>query len=314
MNKNEIFKNCWQEILKRDKILLVSHVKPDADTICSNLALFEVLKKLGKKVYFYSFDKVPQRLKFLKQVNCIKHTLPQSFDLTITCDIGSVQRLGIKKQGFLINIDHHQANELYGDLNVIFSQYPSNTSLIFDLLCANNIQITKTIATFLYCGLMEDSECFRNKISPKALNIGAKLLELKADSKAVMDNLFFSTPLSKLRITQFVLNNFKLELNASFAYAIITQENLKQCGSSKEELKNLASVLKNLASVELAALIKENENKTFDVSLRTKNLNASKIALVFGGGGHEKSAGFVSRKTKEEIIEKLKEELERSVF
>jgi len=105
----DIYKQIWDKIKEARSILLVAHVNPDGDALGSELSLYPILKKMGKKVTVYNATKpLPQYLDFLPNFNKITDKLPAEIDLAVSFDCGSFDRLGLEeKPPFLINIDHH---------------------------------------------------------------------------------------------------------------------------------------------------------------------------------------------------------------
>ncbi|PID47963.1 MAG: hypothetical protein CR967_02290 [Proteobacteria bacterium] len=155
-----MYKKAWQEILKAKSILLISHIRPDGDTLGSVLALYLVLRDLGKRVSIYNpSPTMPSRFDFLPNIRKIKNEIPkEKIDLAIACDCGSWDRTGFGEKDFtLINLDHHSSNDNFGDINIVKPDMPSATMVVYDLLRKNDIILSKEVALCLYVGFVEDT-------------------------------------------------------------------------------------------------------------------------------------------------------------
>lgn len=306
-----MYKQAWQTIKNANSILLVSHVHPDGDTLGGALALYSVLKDMGKDVNLYNFSEVmPRRLDFLPNIKHVSNQLPiLYFDVVVTCDCASLDRTHLKKGSFtLINIDHHITNESFGDLNIIDAQAPSATMVVYELLEKNSVALTKEAALCLYVGFVEDTGFFTyGNLTPKSLEAVGKLASVGVDLTWVGTKMRQTTPLSLLRLKQHVYDVFYLIQNATIGVVIITQKDLKRIGCEEDDTKNIINPIRELATVEMAIMILEKKFGGAKVSLRSKkSIDTSAIALAFGGGGHTRASGFeVELFEPEKIIQKI---------
>ena len=136
-----MYHNAWKLISQSHRIVLISHINPDGDALGSSLSLYPLLKEMGKKVTVVNRTApLPLRYDFLPNYAKIKPALPARFDLLISFDCGSFDRLGIEKPDVpIINIDHHITNTQYGDINLIDPSMPSASSVVLQMLRENNI-------------------------------------------------------------------------------------------------------------------------------------------------------------------------------
>ena len=117
-----MYKEAWDKITNARYTVIVSHIHPDGDTIGATLALYNVLKELGKKVALFNAtkDELPREFSFLDDYSKIQGKLPKFFDLLVCCDSASFDRLRVEKGDFeIVNIDHHKSNTDFGDINVV---------------------------------------------------------------------------------------------------------------------------------------------------------------------------------------------------
>lgn len=281
-----------------DSVLLVSHVRPDGDTLGSVLALYSVLRGLKKRVKLYnSSQNLPKHLNFLPNFNRINGKV-DDFDLAVTCDCGSLDRTDLDLSGTkIVNIDHHKSNDYFGDINLVKPKMPSATFVVYKMLQKNDIPISKDVATCLYVGFLEDTGFFSyGNITKNSFKSVSKLLSCGIDIENIHVKLKQSLPLCVLRLRQHVYNSFNLHKNATIATAVVNAKDLKRTGCGMEDSVDTVNLLRELATVTLAILIIEINKNRYKISLRSKgNLDVSLLAKKFGGGGHMNAAGFEAK-------------------
>ena len=309
-----MYKEAWQLIEKSQHIALISHINPDGDALGSSLALFPLLRDMGKKVTVVNVTTpLPVRYDFLPNFDRIKNTLPAKIDLLISFDCGSYDRLGIEKpEGIpLINIDHHITNTRYGDINIIDANQPSASSVVLQLLKANDIPLRRDVATCIYTALAEDTGFFSfENVTAHTFEIASELIHAKADPAFIAQQLKERNSLAKLRITATTIEKLQLVYHAMIGYAVLSLDDFARTGALRSDSDDCADLIRSLATVEVAILLIE-EPEGYKVSLRSKGrVDVSKIALFFGGGGHKRAAGFTATsKDSEEIIENIIQEV-----
>ncbi len=299
-------------------IALLTHVNPDADTLGSALGMYHSLLAMGKRASVVNTTQLPYNLDFLPGIQKVKKELPKHCDLMISFDCGSFDRLGIeKKEGFLINIDHHRSNTMYGDINIVDPTAAATAEVVYKLLEEGEMPIPKESATSLYTALVDDTGFFKyDSVGARTFELAKKLCEKGASPEWVARMLTMREPLSKLRLLPLVLETLTLHLGAKVASLRLTQQMLAQTGGTKEMGEDALNMARNLATVEVALLLREEEDGRIKVSMRSKErVDVGKIAVAFGGGGHKRAAGFTSDlhdfdRVLELVLEAIEKEME----
>lgn len=281
-------------------ICVVGHMRPDGDCIGAQLGLTLALRAEGKKVVCWNQDSVPAKYRFLDPGKDFeKPTAGEEFDLVIATDCASYERLGavtdfIKQRKQLINIDHHESNTRYGDVNWVSPREPSTGELIFRLLKTARWPITKPIADLLFTAVSTDTGSFQYpNTRPGTFHVGAELVTRGANLARICDEVYQSFPLSRARLLKHVYNKFKLTHGDRIAYFWLKKADLSRTGAETNDTEGLIDHIRAIEPVVVACVFEEVEPELTRISLRSKNknVNVSDIAGQFGGGGHPAAAG-----------------------
>jgi phosphoesterase RecJ-like protein len=296
-----------ETISNSNYILLISHEKPDGDTLGSSLALANFLDTLAKKYTHFCSDQPADYFKYLLKIENIISDQSQlnlaEYDLVITVDCGDIKRTGIqadllklKNQIQLINIDHHQSNNYFGNLNLVITNASSTSEIIYNFFQLNHLEIDKYIATSLLTGILTDTMNFTNAATNQAsLKIAADLLKKGAKIKQIIKYLTANKNLSALKLWGTVLSRLEFSPRYNYAYTVITQEDLLAHQISANEASDgLANFLSALQDIDFILVLTQEIEQVIKGSLRTTKdeVDVGQIAKALGGGGHAKAAGF----------------------
>jgi bifunctional oligoribonuclease and PAP phosphatase NrnA len=188
----KIIDRILDRIGQSQSICIVGHVRPDGDCVGSQLGLAFALQKEGKDVYCWNENQTPNKYAFLDPDKVLSRPgRTQDFDLVIAVDCASYDRLGgvgeaVSRRKFLINIDHHQSNTRYGDLNWISAREASTGELIFRLLRAARWPITPAIADCLFTAVSTDTGSFQySTTKPVTYHTAGELVKLGANLEKI---------------------------------------------------------------------------------------------------------------------------------
>jgi bifunctional oligoribonuclease and PAP phosphatase NrnA len=231
------------------------------------------------------------------------------YDLIITVDTAELSQLGsvyennieLFHQVPVINIDHHISNTHFGKINYTDIMASSATELLLNLF--ENISkeegidlIDEDVATLLLTGIITDTGSFQNaNTTPKSFASSAKLIAYGARQQEIIQHIYKTKQLSQLKLWGRVLSKIQTDEKYKIVWSVVSQQDFKDTQSTTDETGDIIDeLMTNAPGAEIVFLIKEKEDETSSVSLRTTNpaINASKIAEQFGGGGHARAAGF----------------------
>jgi len=302
-----MYKKIWDKIKESNNIVLISHLNPDGDALGSSLSMYNILKNMGKNVKVLNMSDLPPYLDFLPNYDKVTKTLPKQMDLMISFDCGSFDRLGISNRPkFLINIDHHISNTNYGDMNLI-EDAASTSQVVFNILQANNIKIDTDSAICIYTALVTDTGNFQyESVTSEVFRVASELVKCGVKPEFVSKMLYERDRLSRLRFLAKALDTLELYLDGKVGVVEVTNELMQKTGAVKDDTDGLVNMVRKLATVEVAIMLRE-EEEGIKISLRSKNyVDVSKIAVKYGGGGHIRASGAtITNKTFKEIKEML---------
>jgi len=286
--------------------LILTHMRPDADTLGSAFALRELLRGLGKRCEVINADEVvPRRLKFIFGTDSLRpELLPEDFspEIIISTDISASKLLGNLEEEFApkcaLAIDHHMlgtpfAEKTYvGDTGacgeIILDIYEEFKSRGFDLL-------TKAAAGALYAAICSDTGSFKfESVTPETHYRIARLLMTGFNHAEIARRLYDSRPISQVMATKAALNNLHFYNENRVAVINFTQQMMADNNVSREDIDDIISLTRSIEGVEIGMSIKQSaeESTTFKVSMRSNRVaDVAKLCAVFGGGGHKRAAG-----------------------
>ena len=302
-----------EKIDSAESITILSHLNPDADTLGTALGIYALLSKdKSKKIEVVNASAfLPLHLDFLPSFKKIKHHMDYAESLIISCDCGSVDRLGFELEGRdIINIDHHQSNTRYGSINVVVAEYASASQVAFALF-KTLYPIEADAATCFYTALLSDTRYFTTtSVNEEVFSVARTLVKAGAKPEKIAYNFTQRRPLASLRILQRALSSLSLYENAQVATLSVTRLDIEATGATVADMEGIVDYARSLVTVEIALFAMELDEGV-RISLRSKTVDISQVALAFGGGGHKVAAGFTLEKggvqeSIDTILEKIK--------
>jgi phosphoesterase RecJ-like protein len=288
---------------------MVSHVKPDGDTLGSGLALGLALKRLGKRVEYFQQDPVPRNLRFLPDAELVTNRLPAlpPDTLYVFCDMSDWRRAGDLlppvDRANMLDIDHHLGNARFGKLNFVLENECSTGSVVLRILRALNAPIDGRIATCVLAAIMTDTGGFvHSNTTPDVLDDAAELMRFGADKEQITREIFANKRIAATKLLGRVIDAMEFGHDGRYCYSYVDDAMLAQTGADGEDTEDIVNVLLGQEGVEAAALFKAIEGE-IRVSLRsTGRLNVQAAAGRLGGGGHFRAAGLTFHGTLREAF------------
>jgi bifunctional oligoribonuclease and PAP phosphatase NrnA len=285
------------EIRRRQRFVLSSHLRPDGDAIGSQLAMAFALWQLGKDVRLVNRDAPPGPLRVFPGVSKIEvaERIEDPGDAVIVMECGDLSRTGVEgfERGFVINIDHHLGNANYGSLNWFDASAAACGEMVFDLVKELGIALTPEIATHVYIAILTDTGSFHYSIrSPRTFDICRQCVEAGIDPPAIAGAIFDSNNLGRLKLFGAVLSKMELDASGRVATVYVDQQLAHECGGTYEDTEGIVNLPLTVKDIEAVAFFKEAGADDWRVSMRSKgDVDVNVIAKEFGGGGHKNASG-----------------------
>lgn len=317
MTEAEALRRAAEVLSGADEVALACHMNPDADALGSMLGLSNYLRSRGTQTVC-SYGNEPLELpRWASLVPGADHVVPPSAyppepAVMVTCDCASFDRLGVlggsaSRAGELIWIDHHRSNEGFGTVRVVDPDASSTCEMVFRLIETMGGGIDRDVAVCLYAGLVTDTGRFQYQATtPETLRVAARLREHDFDHAALVRAMYEDNDPSFLRLLGTALGRMTEVPEASVVWTYITQADLAEAGVGPGDTDDLIDVLRTARNVDVAAVLKQQRDGRFKVSVRSRGAHdLSAVAAAFGGGGHRLAAGYTSAHGPAGTIERL---------
>ena len=227
--------------------------------------------------------------------------VPKDADLFVCFDAGSLDRLGTLVDAFrgaarTVVVDHHASNTRFGDVNLIDAASPASAVLCRELLRRLGLPLDTEIATALYTGLVTDTGRFQYQAtSPDTHLLAAELLAAGVQQYEVAKAVFETNNIGYLRLVADALGRVAQVPEASLVWTRVDQADLAAHGIDMDETEGLIDLVRTDAASDVAAVLKQQPEGGYKVSLRSKGAtDVGKLATRFGGGGHKYAAGYTA--------------------
>lgn len=286
----------------RGSVLLLGTVQPDGDLLGSQIGLGLALAAAGASVTLAGPHPVPDVFRFLPGADRVQRweRAPGPFDLVILVDCPEPSRTNGLLEGSrgpatrVISIDHHPDSKRYADAHWVEPAASATGEMIYDLIRTLGLKLTPEVATNLYTSIHTDTGSFRySNTTPRALRIAADLVAHGARPELVAGALYEGRRLEDLRGLGELLGRVEVSPDGLVAWLALPAGTVTEGFLTAEDLVNYP---RSIASVKVAALLREVGSGSVKVSLRAKGeVNVGKIAGAFGGGGHANAAGCTIR-------------------
>ncbi len=310
------YKEAIDFIQKSDNIYVLCHQSPDGDTLGSAFALVNVLRSMGKKANALCSDQFPHRYCFLYDGYFKQEFEPQAI---IAVDVADQSLLGKYLAGYKdtvdLCIDHHISNSLYAKKTLLNPKASATCEVLFELFKQMNAPIDYLTATCLYTGIATDTGCFKYENTSREAHIAASnLMDYNIDYAQINRKMFDVKSKGRIKVEQYLSASMEYYLNDKCAIITITQEIIDNSGMEAAEFEGIASLTLQVEGVEVGVTVKQRDENTYKISMRSSNfVDVSALCQQFGGGGHIKAAGCQLTGTVDEVKKKIINAVEEAI-
>ena len=305
------------DIIKSSKnILLTSHVNPDGDTLGSMCGLYALIKQNFKKqcdmLAVSKISKMYEHVPNIKKVKQLdEYDLSREYDLVINLDIAAIDRICDGKILFnkakkTVNIDHHETNCGYADLNHIEPYASSTAEVVYGIAKELNWKIDLDAANSLYVGILTDTGSFRfDNTTQKSHEYAGEMVKLGVKPSEVYKQVYESNPKNMVMFQAYCVNKAVFTDDDKIAYTTVYKKDMEKFSASEDFTEGLTEKLRAIVSTEIAFVAKEMNNGWTKISMRSKTKDIAQICKKFDGGGHKLAAGCTIKSGIDESIKKI---------
>ncbi|MEA2101978.1 MAG: bifunctional oligoribonuclease/PAP phosphatase NrnA [Thermodesulfobacteriota bacterium] len=293
-------------IRNHEKFEIITHENPDADAVGASRGLAYALDAMGKKVELVYPSPAPRELLFEPLPRAGNAFTPQ---ITMMVDVSDMGMIGTKiPRGELVVIDHHRNFDKTGICFWVDPEKSSASEMVYDLLTGLGVEVDERIASNLYMGIFGDTGGFiHSNTTPRVFEIVRDLAFAGANPNAIAYRLKRSRPMAYFRILCVAMERIIERQGVCGSY--ITLKDMRNSGAKREDTSGIIDQVASLDASRLSIFMRDIDRQKVHCSIRSRtNASALKTARAFGGGGHERAAGFTMKARSQDLIEAVIEE------
>lgn len=308
----ELITTIRGQLKRAEKVLVISHQRPDGDAIGSLLAIGLALIDAGKSVQMVLKDGMPDNFRFLAGSELVKTRPLGLVDYIIVVDSAEVERTDTNFDQYStpdLNIDHHKTNNLFGIVNIVENGAVATAEILTKYLPALGYKITPPIADALLTGIITDTIGFRTtNVSPQVLRMVADLMEQGGNLSEIYYKTIVEQSLASARYWGAGLS--KIEMDDGLVWTTLSLAERHAAGYPARDDADLVKILSAIEGAKVAVILTEQDAGYVKISWRLcgshdMDLDVSEIAQKFGGGGHKAAAGADVKGKLKEILAKV---------
>ena len=292
-------------LLERDHFLLLTHRRPDGDTLGSAAALCLGLRQLGKTAHLLYNPEVTPRYAHLQED--ISKTTACPEDTVICVDVAAADLLtdSGKQLPIHLRIDHHRSAESFTEQEWVDPLAAACGQMIYDLLMEMGAVLDKPMANALHIAVATDTGCFRfGNNQPHTLEVAAACAKVSDEISAINREIFTVTSLKRLRLQGWIVENMHLFDEGRVAICLLPRAVEQEMGLTEDDMENISGFLRAIEGVLIGAMLRENADGTLKLSVRCQQIyDAGGICAKLGGGGHRGAAGATLHIPAEEAVQ-----------
>ena len=281
-------------LLQNDNYIMLTHRRPDGDTIGSAAALCGGLRALGKTAAVLENPQFTEKFKpYLEGLTV--PTVPENAYL-ISVDVATEGILAYNTVDYVnqirLKLDHHARSSDFAELGCVDAGAAACAEIVLALLQQMRAPIEKRTAEALYVGLSTDTGCFRfSNVTSNTLRAAAACIDANADTFAINRVMFLTKRLPRLQLEAHLTQTTEFYADGKVAVSAIPDALKVELGLTEDDIDDISGFGREIAGVEIAVMLRQ-EGTRGKISVRTSpDYNASELCARLGGGGHKAAAG-----------------------
>ena len=297
-------------LLKFDKFAIVTHRRPDGDTLGSAALLCRGLRQLGKTAHVLENPETTEKYAPLHEG--LTKAWAEEGDTVVCVDVASPNMLGAHfaplQEKIQLRIDHHGSATPFTPFELVEPKTASCGEIVYGVLQVMGAKLDIPMAQALYTAISTDTGCFRYaNTTAETLRVAADCKEAGADTFRLNQELFETNSLARLRLQGWLIENAQFLQDGKIAICALPLSKEQELGLTEDDMENISGFPRSIAGVKIAATLRQETAETVKMSVRAvPGCDAAAICAAFGGGGHKGAAGASMKMTMEEAVEAVK--------
>ncbi len=304
---------CAQFIQTHDNFLLITHRRPDGDTLGSAGALCLALRSIGKTAFLIkNSETIDKYAEYVADLEADENYKP---DTIVSVDMAAETMFpkNFEAETIHLCIDHHVSNTFYAEKVLLNENKAACGELVFEVCEAIGAKIDKRCAELLYIAITTDTGCFQYlNTSPDTLRTAARLMEIGADCGTIVSTFFRKISRARMKLEAMIYESIRSYKDGEINIVIISKAMIEAAEAGENDCDDLAGIAGRVEGSKCSVTIKEVDENSCKVSVRSgKDVNAGEVCAKFGGGGHPMAAGcfmkYSTEKSRELLVEAILE-------
>ncbi len=299
-----------------NNFIILTHKRPDGDTLGCGAALCSALRRAGKRAYLLRNGGATEKFVPFIERFYTRRGFRITNEYVVTVDVASSNMLGDRLQlNVDLAIDHHESNSRFANNLLLDASASACGEIILKVIKELCGSVSKEEADLLYIALSTDTGCFQyGNTNAASFRAAAELCELNADV-AKLNQLFFRTfSRGRIALEGAIMSSLRSYADGRITMAVITHKMVEEAGASDDDMEDLASLPGKVAGTLVSVMVKENDRGFSKLSLRsTGEVNVSEICAKFGGGGHAMASGCELDLVPDEAAEVIRAAIEEKL-
>lgn len=283
----------YNVIKENPKVIIHRHDRPDGDALGSQMGLKQAILATFPTHDVKIVGDINKRYSWMGEMDVVED---DEYDnaLVFVLDSGALKLISddrYSKGKILVKIDHHIAQDNYGDISMVDTSYESCCGLIGDIIILSGMKLNDAGASSLFTGMVTDSGRFRySSTTSNTYKVVSELMKYNINTDYIFNNLYVEK-LENVKLKAELITKFKVT-EKGVAYLINTKEEIKRYGLSIFDIsRGMVNIMAGIENIPIWANFSEDENGAIYVELRSAGININQIAVAHGGGGHLQASG-----------------------
>lgn len=299
------YRECAAYLRERDNFLIITHIRPDGDTLGSAAALCSALRRMGKNAAMFPNPEItPRYLKYVEKY--IEADF--EYDYIVAVDVAE-EHMFCKGFDAKVNlaIDHHPSNSHYADELLLHAEKASCGESIIEVIKELNGGLSTEEASLLYMAVSTDCGCFRYaNVTAETFAAASELAKYGAEIQKLNFELFRQVSKARIVLEGMICAGMKFYRDGKLVIATVTLDMMEKAGASENDCDDIAGIPGKVEGCVVSMVIRELEKGKCKVSVRSQpSFNSCEFCAKFGGGGHEMASGCTIMAEPDEVCEML---------